>query len=208
MVISPRSAQPVMVSSRFRRSRCRSTVARLRSLWAAISPACSLVPSGSCPLSERTSRSVSSWRAMSKGGEAAPVDIGAHQRPQLGELIRIPADFTGDGGLAQLPGGHHPAVSADDAPCVLAVGRDHDVLQKAVLLHGAHGGKELIVLRHGEAVHGVIHQRRHRQLAGQLTVDGAGVFRCLCRVEKIEGLFLPAMDQPSILASISSHRAA
>ena len=41
----------------------------------------------------------------------------------------------GAGGLAQLPGGHHPAVSADDAPCVLAVGRDHDVLQKAVLLH-------------------------------------------------------------------------
>ena len=124
-----------------------------------------------------------------EGGEAAPVDIGAHQRPQLGELIRIPADFTGDGGLAQLPGGHHPAVSADDAPCVLAVGRDHDVLQKAVLLHGAHGGKELIVLRHGEAVHGVIHQRRHRQLAGQLTVDGAGVFRCLLQGGEDRGAF-------------------
>ena len=119
----------------------------------------------------------------------APVDVGAHQRPQLGELVRIPADFAGDGGLAQLPGGHHPAVSADDAPCVLAVGRDHDVLQKAVLLHGAHGGKELIVLRHGEAVHGVIHQRRHGQLAGQLTVDGAGVFRGLLQGGEDGGAF-------------------
>ena len=56
-------------------------------------------------------------------------------RPKESTVRRGLAAGAGLGGGGGQLGGHHPAVSADDAPCVLAVGRDHDVLQKAVLLH-------------------------------------------------------------------------
>ena len=76
--------------------------------------------------------------AVHVGGEIQRLQLrgGAADGPAKG--IHRPQRIGGRGGLGRRRGqlgGHHPAVSADDAPCVLAVGRDHDVLQKAVLLH-------------------------------------------------------------------------
>lgn len=76
--------------------------------------------------------------AVHVGGEIQRLQLcgGAPDGPAKG--IHRPQRIGGRGGLGRRRGqlgGHHPAVSADDAPCVLAVGRDHDVLPKAVLLH-------------------------------------------------------------------------
>ena len=76
--------------------------------------------------------------AVHVGGEIQRLQLcgGAADGPAKG--IHRPQRIGGRGGLGRRRGqlgSHHPAVSADDAPCILAVGRDHDVLQKAVLLH-------------------------------------------------------------------------
>ena len=208
MVISPRSAQPVMVSSRFRRSRYRSTVARLRSLCAAISSACSLVPSGSCPLSESTSRSVSSWRAMSKGERLrrwtlAP--ISARSSESLSGYRRTLQ------GTAVLPS--FRAAITRRCPLMMR----HVFSPSGVTTMSSKKpscSTERMVERNSSS------SAMEKRFMGLSTRDATGSWRVsspltalafsvvFCRVEKMEGLFLPAMDQPSILASISSHRAA
>ena len=76
--------------------------------------------------------------AVHVGGEIQRLQLGGGAADGPAKGIHRPQRIGGRGGLGRRRGqlgGHHPAVSADDAPCVLAVGRDHDVLQKAVLLH-------------------------------------------------------------------------
>ena len=105
--------------------------------------------------------------------------------------------------------GGDAAVAADDA--VFALGRgggDDDVLKEAVLFHALDGGEELLVLRHGEAVHGVVLEVRNAQLADKLAVDGAGGLGGLLQRPEDGRRFLARHAQPSIRSSISSHSAA
>ena len=144
-----------------------------------------------------------------KRREIAPVQVRAHERAQLGEGVLIMAHLARHGRLAELSRGGDAAVAADDA--VFALGRgggDDDVLKEAVLFHALDGGEELLVLRHGEAVHGVILEVGNAQLADKLAVDGAGGLGGLLQRPEDGRRFLARHAQPSIRSSISSHSAA